>query len=160
MATETYTFTPKKLIAGADPDVIVKSGTLLSGQNLISGTPLQADSAGKLSAHPGNTSGFVAATSAGSPTVAVDTTPPVAGILVYSVNASTGTTDNAGNTVAAGVAADTPCVIYKAGDFFADQLTFALSGGSAMANVGTNILKAKLFNNSKIVLTFQDVGEV
>jgi hypothetical protein len=165
MATETFTLTPKKLFAGSWPYVVTKPGTLLSGQILEAGTPLAADSAGKLFAHPGNTSGFIAATSAGSPTVALDTTIAVAGILMNAANASTGTVNNAGNTVVAGVAADLAVTVYKAGDFFADQLVYKLNGngaaaGADMANMSTNILKQKLFDNSKIVLTFQDTGEV
>ena len=166
MSAETYTFTPKKLIAGADPDILTDIGTLVSGQILEAGTPLVADpSTGKLSAHPGNTVGFVAAASAGSPTVSIDTTPPVAGILMYASNASTGTVNNAGNTVAAGTAADLTVQYYKAGNFFADQIQFYQNGngsaaGSAMALTSTNILKQKLFNQSMIILTFQDTGEV
>lgn len=165
MAAETYTFTPAKLIAGSDPDIITKNGTLLSGQNLEAGTPLAQDVDGKLYAHPGNTVGYVAGSSAGSPTVAVDTTLPVAGILMYAANASTGTVNNAGNTVAAGTATDMPVQYYLGGNFFASQLVFKLNGngsaaGSNMAAVSTNILKDKLFNQSKIVLTFQDTGEV
>ena len=165
MAAETYTYTPKKLIAGDDPDVITLPGTLLSGQILEAGTPLAADVDGKLYAHPGNTVGFVAATSAGSPTVSVETTLPVAGILMYATNASANTVNNAGNTVAAGVAADTPVTYYAAGNFFASQLAFYQNGngsaaGTATALTSTNILKQKLFSRSKIVLTFQDTGEV
>lgn len=165
MAAETYSWSPKRLIAGAEPDVITATGTLLSGQNLEAGTVLAADSNGKLYAHPGNTSGFVAATSAGSPTVALDTTIPVAGILVYAANASTGTVNNAGNTVAAGTAADLTVQVYKGGNFFADQLVYKLNGngsaaGADMAATSTNILKQKLFNGSLFVLTFLDTGEV
>lgn len=165
MAVETFTFTPSKFRAGADPDLITIPGTLLSGQNLEAGTPLAMDANGKLYAHPGNTSGFLAATSAGSPTVAYDTTLPVAGILVYPVNASTGTVNNAGNTVTAGTAADTACNIYTSGNFFASELKFYLNGngsaaGSATAATSTDILKQKLFINSRIVLTFQGTGEV
>lgn len=165
MAAETYTFTPAKLIAGNDPDIITKSGTLLSGQILEAGTPLAMDADGKLYAHPGNTVGYVASSSAGSPTVAIDSTRPVAGILMYAANASTGTVNNAGNTVAAGTAADMTVQYYLAGNFFASQLVFKQNGngsaaGSDMAATSTNILKDKLFNKSKIVLTHQDTGEV
>lgn len=166
MAAETYTFTPKKLIASADPDILTAEGTLVSGQILEAGTLLVADKAtGKLSAHPGNTTGFVAASSAGSPTVEIDTTPPVAGILMYASNASTGTVNNAGNTVAAGTAADLAVQYYKGGNFFADQLVYKQNGngsaaGADMASVSTNILKQKLVNGSLIALTFQATGEV
>lgn len=166
MAAETFTFTPKKLIAGADPDILTDVGTLVSGQILEAGTLLVADpSTGKLSAHPGNTVGYVAASSAGSPTVVVDTTAPVAGILMYASNASTGTVNNAGNTVAAGTAADLTVQYYKAGNFFADQLVFVQNGngsaaGAAMALTTTNDLKRKLVSKSMILLTFQDTGEV
>lgn len=166
MAAETYTFTPKKLIAGADPDILTDVGTLVSGQILEAGTPLMADpTTGKLSAHPGNVVGYVAAASAGSPTVATDVTPPVAGILMYASNASTGTVNNAGNTVTAGVAADLTVQYYKAGNFFADQIQFFQNGsgsaaGAAMALTTTNDLKRKLFSKSMILLTFQDTGEV
>lgn len=165
MAAETFTWSPSKLIAGHDPDIITLPGTLLSGQNLAAGTPLAQDADGKLYAHPGNTVGFVAGTSAGSPTVSIETTLPVAGILMNATNASTGTVNNAGATIAAGTAADTAVTYYAAGNFFASEIKFYQNGngsaaGTATALTSTNILKQKLFNRSKIVLTFQDTGEV
>jgi hypothetical protein len=165
MAAETFSTTPKRLIAGADPDVTSTSGTLLSGQILEAGTLLAQDKAGKYYAHPGNTTGFVAASSAGSPTVEIDTTVPVAGILVYPSNASTGTVNNAGNTVVAGTAADLTVQVYKSGNFFADQLVWKQNGngsaaGADMAAVSTNILKQKLVVGSMFALTFLDTGEV
>lgn len=165
MAAETFTYTPKKLIAGADPDVISQSGILLSGQILEAGTILAQDKNGKLYAHPGNTTGFMAATSAGAVTTEFDNTLPVAGILVFAANASTGTVNNAGNTVVAGTAADLTVQVYKAGNFFADQLVYKLNGngsaaGADMAAVSTNVLKQKLVAGSLFVLTFQDTGEV
>jgi hypothetical protein len=166
MSAETYTSTPKKFFAGSDPDIITAEGTLVSGQILEAGTLLVADkSTGKLSAHPGNTTGFIAATSGGGVTVEIDTTPPVAGILMYAYNASTGTVNNAGNTVAAGTAADLAVQYYKGGNFFASQLVFKQNGngsaaGSDMAATSTDILKQKLVNGSLIALTFQATGEV
>ncbi len=165
MAAETTTYTPKRLIAGADPDVITKPATLVSGQNLEAGTPLAADVDGKLFAHPGNTVGFVAGSSAGSTTVSIETTLPVAGILMNAANASTGTVNNAGNTVAAGTAADLAVTVYEAGNFFGDQLAWYQNGngstaGTATALCSTNLLKHKLMQRSKIVLTFLDTGEV
>src|SRR5574343_544914 len=157
------TYTPSKELAGEG--WVTVSGTLLSGQNLEELTVLAQDSAGKYYAHPGNTSGFVAAASAGSPTVAADTTLPVAGILRYATNASTGTVNNAGNTVDAGVAADTACSVIVDGHFFGDELVYKLNGngsaaGADMANTSTTALKAKLFAGSSLHVSFQQVGEV
>lgn len=155
MAAETFTYSPKRLIAGADPDVVVRPGTVVSGQNLAVGTILASDANGKWYAHPGFATGYVASASAGSPTTAIDVTLPIAGILQYAVNASTGTTDNAGNTVAAGVAADAQATAIVAADIFADQLVW-----TGVTGTGTNLLKQKFFDKSKIVLTFLDTGEV
>lgn len=160
MAAETTTYTPVKLFAGHFPEILTAPATLLTDENLAAYTLLAADSAGKLYAHPGNETGFVAATSAGSPTVEIDTTIPVAGILVEAANASTGTTNNNGETVVAGTSADLAVNIYKSGNFFASQLVFKLTGGGDMADVATDILKQKLVNDSLIALAFQDTGEV
>lgn len=165
MAAETYSWSPKKLIAGHDPDVITETGTLVSGQNLAAGTPLAWDTNGKLYAHPGIVTSYAASTSAGSPTIAFDATFPVAGILMHDINASTSTVNNNGSTVVAGTATDTAITYYSAGNFFADQIQFYQNGngsaaGTATAGVSTNILKQKFFAQSKIVLTFQDTGEV
>ena len=53
MAAETFTYTPKKLIAGSDPDVVVKPCTVLTGQNLAACTLVESDAAGKMKAHAG-----------------------------------------------------------------------------------------------------------
>ena len=53
MAAETFTYTPKKLIAGSDPDVVVKPCTVLTGQNLAAYTLVESDAAGKMKAHAG-----------------------------------------------------------------------------------------------------------
>ena len=68
MAAETFTYTPKRLIAGSDPDVVTRAGTLLLGQNLAAGTLLESDTAGKWKVHAG--------------------TNKVAGILVSAVDAT------------------------------------------------------------------------
>lgn len=68
MAAETFTYSPKKLIAGSDPDVVVRTGTLLLGQNLAAGTLLESDTAGKWKVHAG--------------------VNKVAGILQYAVDAT------------------------------------------------------------------------
>ena len=118
MAAETFTYSPKRLLAGDEPDVITRPSTLLLGQNLTAGTLLESDLAGKLKAHAG--------------------VNKVAGILQYDTNAT---------------AADTACLIYIAGDFFADQLVWP-------AGANTNLLKSKLVEGSMIALTFLDTGEV
>lgn len=53
MAAETFTYTPKRLIAGSEPDVITKPCTVLSGQNLAANTLVESDLAGKLKVHAG-----------------------------------------------------------------------------------------------------------
>ena len=53
MAAETFTYSPKRLIAGSDPDIVVRPSTLLLGQNLTAGTLLESDTAGKLKVHAG-----------------------------------------------------------------------------------------------------------
>jgi predicted secreted protein len=53
MAAETFTYTPKRLLASSDPDVIVKTGTLVTGQNLAQYTLLESDAAGKWKVHAG-----------------------------------------------------------------------------------------------------------
>jgi hypothetical protein len=53
MAAETFTYTPKRLIAGSDPDVVTKPCTVLSGQNLAQYTLVESDAAGKMKAHAG-----------------------------------------------------------------------------------------------------------
>lgn len=96
MAAETTTFTPVKLIAGSDPDILTASGTLLSGQNITTNyTFLESDSAGKLKVHSGITAGVPNA--------------KVAGILIRATDATSG---------------DTTVQYYKAGCFFASALTF------------------------------------
>ena len=57
-----------RLIAGSDPDVVTRAGTLLLGQNLAAGTLLESDTAGKWKVHAG--------------------TNKVAGILVSAVDAT------------------------------------------------------------------------
>jgi hypothetical protein len=126
MAAETFTYTPKKLIAGSEPDIITIPGTLLSGQNLAAGTLVESDTAGKWKVHSG-----IDGTSK-------EPLKKVAGVLVYATDATS---------------ADTNAVVYVAGNFFADQLTFP-------AAVNTNLLKAKFVEGSNIVLTFQATGEV
>lgn len=126
MAAETTTFTPVKLIAGSDPDILTAPGTLLSGQNLAAGTLVESDTAGKWKVHSG-----IDGTSK-------EPLKKVAGVLVNAVDAS---------------AADAAAIIYISGNFFASQLTFP-------AAVNTNLLKAKFVENTNIVLTFQDTGEV
>lgn len=68
MAAETFTYTPKRLIAGSDPDIIVRPGTVVTGQNLAAGTLLESDAAGKWKVHAG--------------------VNKVAGILQYAVDAT------------------------------------------------------------------------
>ena len=80
MAAETFTYTPKRLIAGADPDVVTKPCTVLSGQNLAQYTLVESDAAGKMKAHAG--------------------VNKVAGILVNAVDASAA--DTAGVVYIAG----------------------------------------------------------
>lgn len=96
MAAETFTFTPKKLIAGSDPDIITIPGTLLSGQNLAAGTLVESDTAGKWKVHSG---------------IDANSAPlkKVAGVLMNAVDAS---------------AADANAIVYISGNFFADQLVF------------------------------------
>lgn len=53
MAAETFTYTPKRLIAGSDPDIVTRPGTLVLGQNLAAGTLLESDAAGKWKVHAG-----------------------------------------------------------------------------------------------------------
>ena len=53
MAAETFTYTPKRLIAGSDPDIIVRPGTVVTGQNLAQYTLLESDVAGKWKVHGG-----------------------------------------------------------------------------------------------------------
>lgn len=53
MAAETFTYSPKRLIAGADPDVVVKPCTVLLGQNLAQYTLVESDLAGKMKVHAG-----------------------------------------------------------------------------------------------------------
>lgn len=53
MAAETFTYTPKRLIAGSDPDVVIKTGTVVTGQNLAQYTLLESDVAGKWKVHAG-----------------------------------------------------------------------------------------------------------
>jgi len=53
MAAETFTYTPKRLIAGNDPDVVTKPCTVVSGQNLAEYTLVESDAAGKMKAHAG-----------------------------------------------------------------------------------------------------------
>ena len=55
MAAETFTYSPKRLIAGSDPDVVVKPGTVVLGQNLAQYTLLESDAAGKWKVHAGGT---------------------------------------------------------------------------------------------------------
>jgi len=133
MAAETYTFTPKKFFAGASPEPILKNVTVLSGQNLAAGSLVEFDAAGKVI-----TSGGV---------------NKPAGVLVNAVNASTGTTNNKGETVPAGAAADTSGFIYKSGDFFASELFFH-------ATQSTDLLKSRIVDGTMIVLSFQKAGEV
>ena len=133
MAAESYAFNPKKFVANYNPELVVKPCTVLSGQNLAAGSIVEFDAAGKVI-----TSGGV---------------NKPAGVLMYPVNASAGTTNNKGETVVAGIAADTAGLIYKAGDFFASELFFH-------ATQSTNLLKSKLVDGTMIALTFQDVGEV
>lgn len=97
MAAETFTFTPSKLIAGSDPDIITVPGTLLSGQNLAAGVLVESDTAGKWKVHSG-----IDGTSK-------EPLKKVAGILVYAADAT---------------AADVNAIVYTAGNFFASQLTF------------------------------------
>ena len=73
MAAETFTWSPQRLLAGHDPDVITVPGTLLSGQNLAAGTLLESDAAGKWKVHA----------NAGA---------KVAGILMNATNATSGDT--------------------------------------------------------------------
>lgn len=73
MTAETFTFTPKRLIAGADPDPITRPGTLLLGQNLAAGTLLESDAAGKWKVHAG--------------------VNKVAGILMYATDATSADTN-------------------------------------------------------------------
>jgi hypothetical protein len=133
MAAETYTYIPKKFIAGSDPDYVAKPCTVVSGQNLAAGSVVEFDINGKVI-----TSGGV---------------NRPAGVLAYAVNASVSTTNNKGETVAAGVAADTAGILIKCGDLFSSELFFN-------ATQSTNLLKAKLMDGTMIVLSFQDVGEV
>jgi hypothetical protein len=51
MAAETFTWSPKRLLAGHDPDVVIRAGTLVTGQNLAAGTLLESDAAGKWKVH-------------------------------------------------------------------------------------------------------------
>lgn len=53
MAAETFTYTPKRLIAGSDPDVVTKPCTVVLGQNLAQYTLVESDAAGKMKAHAG-----------------------------------------------------------------------------------------------------------
>ena len=97
MAAETTTFTPVKLIAGSDPDIITVPGTLLSGQNLAAGVLVESDTAGKWKVHSG-----IDGTSK-------EPLKKVAGVLVNAVDASGG---------------DAAALVYISGNFFASQLTF------------------------------------
>ena len=54
MAAETYTFTPKKLIAGSDPDVVTQSGTYAAANTTITEyTLVETNAAGEWIAHAG-----------------------------------------------------------------------------------------------------------
>ena len=53
MAAETVTYTPKRLVAGSDPDVVVRIGTVVTGQSLAQFTLLESDVAGKWKVHAG-----------------------------------------------------------------------------------------------------------
>jgi len=145
MATPTFTWTPKRLVAAADPDLISKPSTMASAlvtTAVAAGTLLESDATGYLKPYA---------------TVGAK----VAGVLMHSVNTTTATVDNKGSSVdeygnpyvALGVAAPQPITVWVAGDFFADQLVFP-------ATATTNLLKSKIVEGSMIALTFIDLGEV
>lgn len=95
MAAETFTFTPKRLVAGSDPDLVVRAGTLLLGQNLAAGTLLESDVAGKWKVHAGvnKVAGIlqnaVDATSADQPALAYVAGDFFADQLVFPAGANT-----------------------------------------------------------------------
>jgi hypothetical protein len=54
MAAETYTFTPKKLFAGAEPDVVTQSGTYAAANTTTTEyTLVESNAAGEWIAHAG-----------------------------------------------------------------------------------------------------------
>ena len=138
MAAETHTLTPSRLFAGHFPEALTAPVTVLSGENVAAYEVVASDDAGKIIAHLGFDTDFVADTSAGAVTKEVPTTRPVAGIMVMAVDAS---------------AADTAGAIYESGCFYADQLTWP-------ASATTNALKRKLLEGSLIKVVFLDTGEV
>lgn|SRR5574343_747504 len=54
MAAETYTFTPKKLIAGSDPDIVTQSGVLDAAATFTTEyTLVESNASGNWIAHAG-----------------------------------------------------------------------------------------------------------
>lgn len=54
MATETFTYTPKKLIAGSDPDIVTQSGTFAAAATFTTEyTLVETNAAGEWIAHAG-----------------------------------------------------------------------------------------------------------
>lgn len=54
MAAETYTFTPKKLIAGSEPDIVTQSGTYAAANTTITEyTLVETNISGEWIAHAG-----------------------------------------------------------------------------------------------------------
>lgn len=135
---ETTTFTPQKLFAGDYPAPFSEPATVLDGQVLVASEIVARDIAGKIIAHGGLDTDFLADLSAGAVTKEIETTRPVAGIMVNALSPS---------------GADGAGLIYSSGCFHADQLVWP-------AGVTTNIQKQKLLEGSLIRVVFEDLGEV
>lgn len=98
MATETYTYTPKKLIAGSDPDVVTQSGVAAASlTNVTEFTFVDSDASGNW--------------------------VPSVGVVTGTFTRPAGIVINHGLVNQANLTVDA----YIAGCFYADQLTFPAS---------------------------------